>query len=60
MADVDSHAVRARAAGANVLREPEDQPYGTRSYAVEDLEGHRWIFAQHLHEDREWGTRSPS
>lgn len=43
--DVDAHYERARAAGARILSEPEDQPYG-RSYRVEDLEGHRWMFQQ--------------
>jgi uncharacterized glyoxalase superfamily protein PhnB len=41
--DVDAHHARAVQAGAHVLSEPEDQPYG-RSYRVEDLEGHRWMF----------------
>jgi PhnB protein len=48
VADVDSHFARARDAGAKILAEPKDQPYGDRTYAVEDLEGHHWYFAQHL------------
>jgi uncharacterized glyoxalase superfamily protein PhnB len=44
--DVDAHCERARAAGARILSEPEDQPYGDRQYRAEDLEGHRWMFAQ--------------
>jgi uncharacterized glyoxalase superfamily protein PhnB len=43
---VDDHFARARAAGATMLSEPEDQPYGERVYRVADLEGHRWMFAQ--------------
>jgi uncharacterized glyoxalase superfamily protein PhnB len=43
--DVGAHCERARRAGARVLSEPEDQPYG-RAYRVEDLEGHRWMFLQ--------------
>ena len=35
-----AHAARAREAGAVVLSGPADQPYGARSYRVEDLEGH--------------------
>jgi len=42
---VDEHAARARAAGATILREPTDEPYG-RSYNAADLEGHRWMFMQ--------------
>ena len=44
--DVDGHFRRAREAGATILSEPEDNDYGTRSYRAEDLEGHRWMFAQ--------------
>jgi uncharacterized glyoxalase superfamily protein PhnB len=45
--DVDAHHAHAARAGARVLSEPEDQPYG-RGYRVEDLEGHRWMFQQPL------------
>src|SRR6266508_3929197 len=41
--DVDAHYARAREAGAGILREPEDQPFG-RLYSAEDVEGHRWMF----------------
>jgi uncharacterized glyoxalase superfamily protein PhnB len=43
--DVDRHFAIAKAAGAIILSEPEDEPYG-RVYRVEDLEGHRWMFLQ--------------
>jgi PhnB protein len=43
--DVDAHFARARAAGATVLAEPENQFYGARVYRALDCEGHRWIFA---------------
>ncbi len=46
--DVDKHFERARAAGAKILDDPTDQFYGDRRYAVEDLEGHQWNFAQHV------------
>jgi uncharacterized glyoxalase superfamily protein PhnB len=46
--DVDAHHERARAAGASVLRPPEEPGVGFRIYTVEDLEGHRWMFAQRL------------
>jgi len=47
MADgLDAHCERARAAGAEILREPEDQFYGDRTYVARDLEGHVWAFAQ--------------
>jgi PhnB protein len=44
--DVDTHFERARsAAGARILSELESA-HGNRQYRVEDLEGHRWMFAQ--------------
>jgi uncharacterized glyoxalase superfamily protein PhnB len=42
--DVDAHYAHARAAGAIILNEPADQPYGERTYRAVDPEGHRWIF----------------
>ena len=53
--DVDAHFERARAAGAEILSEPEDKFYGDRMYGAADPEGHRWYFAAHVkdvsHED---------
>jgi len=45
--DVDAHFERAKGAGATILSEPDDQPYG-RMYRAEDLEGQRWMFMQDL------------
>ena len=47
-ADIDAHFRRAVAAGATVLREPADQVYGDRLYAVLDPEGHQWTFGRRL------------
>lgn len=46
--DVDAHFRRARAAGAEILREPTDQEYGLRDYGVGDPEGHSWWIATPL------------
>jgi uncharacterized glyoxalase superfamily protein PhnB len=43
---IDAHCDRARAAGAVVLQEPEDQFYGDRTYRALDPEGHMWSFGQ--------------
>lgn len=42
--DVDAHCERARAAGARIVRGPEDTDYGSREYACRDLEGNVWSF----------------
>lgn len=44
--DVDAHCNAARAAGATIVSEPEDQNHGNRTYRAIDLEGHRWMFSQ--------------
>ena len=47
--DIDAHYARARATGATILSELEDNVgVGQRQYRAEDLEGHRWMFAQRL------------
>lgn len=40
--NVDAHHDRAVAAGATVVQELVDQPYGSREYAVADPEGNVW------------------
>ena len=49
--DVDAHFARAKAAGAKIIAEPEDQFYGDRTYVAQDPEGHRWFFAQHVEDE---------
>ena len=46
--DVEKHHARAVKAGATIIEEPKDTFYGARRYGAEDLEGHRWYFAQDL------------
>ena len=42
--DVDAHCARARAAGAEIVTEPENPDHGGRSYTCRDLEGIVWSF----------------
>jgi uncharacterized glyoxalase superfamily protein PhnB len=45
--DIDAHLERALASGASILSPVEDNPgIGQRNYRAEDVEGHRWMFAQ--------------
>lgn len=48
--DVDDHCVRAIAAGAVVVRPPNDEFYGDRVYSAKDPEGHVWTFSQTVKE----------
>ncbi|WP_411287718.1 VOC family protein [Phenylobacterium sp.] len=43
---IDAHCERARASGAEIIAEPQDQFYGDRTYRCRDPEGHIWTVAQ--------------
>lgn len=44
-------------AGARILREPEYQFYGDRTYTAEDPEAHQWSFSQHVRDVTPGETR---
>lgn len=44
VSDPDGHYERARLAGAEIVRELADQPYGSREYSARDPEGNVWSF----------------
>jgi len=46
--NVDDHCQQATAAGASIVLEIANRPWGDRCYQVADLEGHQWTFAQHV------------
>ena len=46
--DVDGHCAHAKGAGARVLEEPADRPWGDRMYCNVDPEGQFWMFAKRL------------
>lgn len=56
--DVNAHFERAKSAGAKVVENLHETEYGERQYGVEDLEGHRWLFARHARNvsPEEWGA----
>jgi uncharacterized glyoxalase superfamily protein PhnB len=43
---------RAKAAGAEIIFEPQDQDYGSRDFAARDPEGNRWSFGTYRGEPR--------
>ena len=55
--DADAHRARAEAAGAKILSEPADHPYGERQYAAEDPAGHVWKFSESIADvdPADWG-----
>ncbi|MCB9577040.1 MAG: VOC family protein [Polyangiaceae bacterium] len=51
--DVEAHCARARAAGAEIVTEPQTTDYGEdywtdRMYECVDIGGHHWWFSQRL------------
>jgi len=46
--DVDAQYARVRAAGAVIVLELAERPWGDRTFQVTDPEHHQWIFAQHV------------
>jgi uncharacterized glyoxalase superfamily protein PhnB len=46
--DADAHHARAAEAGAKIISEPEDYPYGERQYSAVDPGGHRWTFSESI------------
>ena len=42
--NADAHFARAKAAGAEITREPETQDYGGRDYTCKDPVGNVWTF----------------
>jgi PhnB protein len=48
VADVDAAVATAEAAGATVLRAPEDQFYGDRAAVIADPFGHQWSIHTHV------------
>lgn len=55
--DADVHCARARAAGARIVRPPENHPDGERQYTAVDIGGHVWTFSQTIADvdPRDWG-----
>ncbi len=43
-AAIDAAYARAKAAGAEIVRELQDTDYGSRDFGVRDPEGHIWSF----------------
>ena len=55
--DANAHLEHARQAGARILMEVTDFPYGERQYTAEDLAGHQWTFTQTIADTapEQWG-----
>ncbi len=52
-----AHCERARQAGARIVSEPVDHPFGERQYEAQDFYGHRWSFTETIQDvdPESWG-----
>lgn len=57
--DIDAHYERAVAEGADITMPLKDAFYGERRYEANDLEGHRWHFAEPFTDIRARGGDAP-
>lgn len=55
--DADAHCRVAEEAGAEIVRRPEDHPFGERQYTARDPGGHLWTFTQTIADvdPKDWG-----
>lgn len=56
---IEAHFERAKSAGAKLLEDLHETVYGELQYAVEDLDGHHWLFSRHARDlsPEEWGAK---
>ena len=56
--DVDAQYERVKNAGAKIIEEMNETPYGERQFVAEDPEGHAWLFARHVGDvsPESWGA----
>jgi uncharacterized glyoxalase superfamily protein PhnB len=57
--DVEAHFERSKSAGAKIVEELHETPYGELQYGVEDLDGHHWLFSRHARDvsPEAWGAK---
>ena len=58
VADVYAHFLTSRREGAVIWEELHVTVYGERQYGVTDLDGHRWLFSEHVQDvdPKDWGA----
>jgi len=56
--DVDAHYRKTKQAGAKIWEQLQETIYGERQYGAEDLDGHQWLFSQHIRDinPADWGA----
>jgi uncharacterized glyoxalase superfamily protein PhnB len=57
--DVDAHYRKVKSTGARIVEQLHETEYGELQYAVLDLDGHHWLFSQHVRDlsPDSWGAK---
>lgn len=57
--DVDERFQHLKDAGARIVEQLHEPPYGELQFAALDLEGHHWLFSRHVRDvaPSDWGAR---
>ncbi len=58
--DVEAHCARAKSAGAKIFEDLNETCYGEKQYGAADVEGHRWLFSEHMKDvnPADWGAKA--
>ena len=48
IADVEAHYANTKREGGTIWEDLHETIYGEKQYGATDLEGHRWLFSQHV------------
>jgi uncharacterized glyoxalase superfamily protein PhnB len=61
VANVDALYQHVARAGAKIIQEPANYPYGERQFTVDDPGSHRWTFSQTITDvdPADWGGKLP-
>ena len=56
--DVAAHFAKAKRSSCKIVEDLHETIYGELQYGVEDVEGHHWLFSQHIRDvnPTEWGA----
>ena len=56
--DVAAHFAKVKLEGAKIVEDLNETCYGELQYAAEDIEGHFWLFSQHVRDvnPEDWGA----
>ena len=56
--DVEDHYAKTKRGGGTIWEELHETIYGEKQYGATDLEGHRWLFSQHVRDvnPESWGA----